>query len=129
MNEPEHFDQHGIMRARGQRRIELGLDGQVVGAELAGAAAFHFGESRLKRFAFLFGRALDEAAPGHFLQRRSHFIDRFGVFGSVDRNDRAAMRDDLDHAFGFELAQRFAQQRAADIQHFAQFTFDQPVSR
>ncbi|CFO01615.1 Uncharacterised protein [Bordetella pertussis] len=112
-----------------QLLVERVLGGDLLQRRAAREGALERLEGLLQGGELGFGGVFGEQLAGQAFQFLAHLVDAARLFGRQPLDHRAAVRNDDDQAFGFELAQRFAHQGAADAGHFAEFAFGQAFAR
>src|SRR5208282_67608 len=117
---------HRVARAGEEHAVETRGFAQRGRGIVSGMRALEPGEGLGEASAVRRRRPLDEKPPGERLEHAAHLIDALDGGAVEPRHRGAAMRDDGDEAFGLELAQRLAHERAAHPQHLAELTLDEP---
>src|SRR5665647_67459 len=82
----------------------------------------------MERFALSLRSVLGEELAGEALQFDADLIDAFGLRGRKPFHHRSAVRNDLDQALRFKLAQSLTNQGAAHSRHLTQAALGQPVA-
>src|SRR5690606_1195058 len=94
----------------------------------AGERALEDLKGLAQRIELGFAGVLGEQLTGQALELLAYLVDALRLLRRQSRDHRATVGDDQNQTFGFQLAQGFSYQRAADAGHFAELALGQPLA-